>query len=60
MPFAAIMSEVEQLHSVSTRLEGLAEQHPLVSEAIITIAGSVRNAATLLAVLVTTKKFKPV
>jgi hypothetical protein len=55
MPFEAILNEVERLHSVSARLEGLAEQHPTVSKALITIAGSVRNTAVLLAVLVATK-----
>jgi hypothetical protein len=40
---------------VSDRLDALAEQHPLVSEALITISGSVRNTATLLEVLVATK-----
>jgi hypothetical protein len=55
MAFEAILHEVEQLHQVSTRLDGLAEQHPPVSEALLTIAGSVRNTATLLAVLVATK-----
>jgi hypothetical protein len=55
MAFEAILDEVEQLHSVSSRLEGLAEQHPPVLEAILTIAGNVRGAATVLAVLVATK-----
>jgi hypothetical protein len=55
MHFEAILDEVDQLHSVGTRLEGLAEAHPPVSEALITIAGTVRNSATLLAVLVATK-----
>ena len=55
MAFEAILSEVDQLHDVSKRLEGLAEQHPPVSEALITIAGSVRSTATVLAVLVATK-----
>jgi hypothetical protein len=55
MPLEAILREVEQLHGVSDRLEGLAEQHPPVSDALITIAGSVRNTATVLAVLVATK-----
>jgi hypothetical protein len=31
------------------------EHHPLVSEALITISGSVRNTATLFEVLVATK-----
>ncbi len=58
MPLEAILNEVDLLHGVSDRLEGLAEQHPPVSEALITIAGSVRNTATVLAVLVATKRPK--
>jgi hypothetical protein len=53
--FEAILNEVEQLHSVSSRLEGLAEEHPTVLDAILTVAESVRGAATILAVLVATK-----
>ena len=60
MPFEAILHEVDQLHNVSTRLEGLAEQHPPVSEALTKIAGSVRNTATILAVVVATKGPKPI
>jgi hypothetical protein len=55
MPSIAILHEVQQLYKVSDRLDSLAEQHPLVSEALITIAGNVRNAATVLEVLVATK-----
>ena len=51
----AILHEATQLHSVSDRLDLLAEQHPIVSEALITISGSVRNTATLLEVLVATR-----
>jgi hypothetical protein len=40
---------------VSDRLNLLAEQRPLVSEALITISGSVRNTATLLEVVVAMK-----
>jgi hypothetical protein len=36
-------------------IEGLAEHHPIVSQALITIAGNVRSTATVLAVLVETK-----
>jgi len=36
-------------------LDLLAEQHPLVSQALITISGSVRNRATLLEVLIAMK-----
>jgi hypothetical protein len=55
MPPTAILYEIQKLYGVSDRLESLAEQHPLVSEALITISGSVRNTATLLEVLVATK-----
>ena len=51
----AILHEAQELYSVSDRLDSLAGQHPLVSEALITISGSVRNTATLLEVLVATK-----
>jgi hypothetical protein len=51
----AILREVQQVYNVSDRLDSLAEQHPLVSDALITIAGSVRNTATLLEVLVAMK-----
>ncbi len=51
---SAILHEVQQLYRVSDRLEDL-EQHPLVSEALITISGSVRNTASLLEVVVATK-----
>jgi hypothetical protein len=52
---SAILHEIQQLHSVSYRLDSLAEQHPLVSEALLKISGSVRNTATLLEVLIATK-----
>ena len=55
MAFEAILAEVDQLHSVGIRLEELADQHPPVSEALITIAGNVRSTATILAVLVATQ-----
>jgi hypothetical protein len=55
MAFKAILDEVDQLHNVSTRLEGLAEVHPPVSNELLSIAGNVRGTATILAVLVATK-----
>jgi len=55
MAFEAILDEVDQLHNVSTRRERLAEQHVPITEALMTIAGSVRNTATILAVLVATR-----
>jgi hypothetical protein len=58
MIFEAILNEVDQLHSVSTRLEELAEQHESVSKALEAIAESIRNTATILAVLVATRNPK--
>jgi hypothetical protein len=55
MPSNAILHEAQQLHKVSDRLDSLAEEHPVVSDALVTISGSVRNTATLLEVLVATK-----
>ena len=55
MAFEAIMDEVDQLHSVGRRLEGLAEEHPPVLTELLTIAGNVRSVATVLAVVVATK-----
>jgi hypothetical protein len=60
MAFEAILAEAEQLHNVSNRLEALADQHPPVSEALMTISGSVRNTATVLEVLIVTKTTKPI
>jgi len=55
VPSTAILYEAQQLHNVSDRLDFLSEQHPMVSEALLGISGSVRNTATLLEVLVVTK-----
>jgi hypothetical protein len=52
---SAILHEVQQLYNVSDRLDTLAGKHPLVSEALVGISGSVRNTATLLEVLVVTR-----
>ena len=55
MAVEAILHEVNQLNRASDRIEELAEHHPPVAEALLTIAGNVRSAATLLAVLVETR-----
>ncbi len=55
MPLNAILQEAQHLHTISDRLDSIAEDHPPVSKALITISGSVRNTATLLEVLVATK-----
>ena len=51
----AILSEIEHLHGVCTRLEAPAESTPHLTTALLTIAGNVRSSATLLAVLVATR-----
>ena len=55
MAFETIMDEVAQLNFPSDRIEGLADHHPSVSKALVSIAGNVRAAATVLEVLVETK-----
>jgi hypothetical protein len=55
MPYQSILHEVEQLHGVSTRIEGLAEHHPSAGKELLLIAASVRDTATILAVLVATR-----
>jgi hypothetical protein len=55
----AILREARQLHQASERLATLAENHPLVSEALLTISGNVRNTATLLEVMVVTRMGPP-
>ena len=44
---------------LSDRLDLLAEQHPLVSDALSCIAGSIRNTATLLELVVAIKMATP-
>jgi len=55
MPSNAILREAQQLHNVSDHLDSLAGKHPLVSDVLLKISGSVRSTATLLEVLVATK-----
>lgn len=55
MPSVAILHEAQQLKNVCQRLESLAEEHPSVTDALLTIAGNIRSTATLLEVLVVTK-----
>ncbi len=50
-PFEDILKEVGYLNSVSDRLEVLADQHPSVGDALMSISGNVRNTATTLEVL---------
>jgi len=55
MPSTAILREAAKLHNVSDRLDALAGELPVISDALVTIAGNVRHTATLLEVLVVTK-----
>jgi hypothetical protein len=57
--FEAILNEVDDLHGVSARLEELAEQYPPLTEALMTMSGSVLNTATVLAVVAAIKCPKP-
>jgi hypothetical protein len=59
MGFEAIVNEVDDLQSVSARLDRLAEQYPPVTEALRTISGNVLNTATVLAVVAAIKSPKP-
>lgn len=51
-----IFKEVDTLNEVSTALHGLAEEHVAISDGLLRVAESVRNMATLLAVLVVTTR----
>ena len=55
MPSTALLHEAQQLKDVSGRLELLADEHPTVTEAILSICGAVRTNATMIEVLVATK-----
>ena len=52
MPSEALLREVYQLNSMSKRLDSLAEQHPFIEEALMSISGNIRSTATILEVLV--------
>jgi hypothetical protein len=45
---SAILLEAQQLDNVSDRLSSLSEQHPHVSEELLSISGGVRTFATSL------------
>jgi hypothetical protein len=55
MAFHPLLDEVEELHGVCIRLEQLAPAHPVVTADLLAVANSIRNSATLLAVIVATK-----
>jgi len=55
MSAEALQCEIERLTKVCEQLDSLANQHPSAGEALLSIAGSLRNSATLLELLLTTK-----
>src|SRR5450755_2267094 len=57
--FEAILKEVDDLQGVSARLQGLAEQYPPVTEALMNISENVLSTATVLAVVAAIKSPKP-
>jgi len=52
MPAKEILQEARKLHKVSESLDALAQQHAPVAEGLTILAGTVRNSAALLEVLV--------
>jgi hypothetical protein len=55
MPANAILQKAKKLHNVSDSLDVLTMQHAPISEVLTILAGTVRNSATMLEVLVTLK-----
>jgi hypothetical protein len=52
MPAKEILLEAKKLHKVNESLDSLADQHAPVAEDPVTLAGTVRNSANLLEILV--------
>jgi hypothetical protein len=55
MSAEALQSEIKHLTEICEELDSLANEHPFVGEALLGIAGSLRNSTTLLQLLVVTK-----
>jgi hypothetical protein len=55
MPAKEILDEAEKLHEVGDSLQGLANSHPTVEDALNIISGNVHNSANLLKVVVALK-----
>jgi hypothetical protein len=47
-PFEAILLEADQLRSVGERIEILANKHPGMEQGLVSVAGNIRNIATVL------------
>jgi hypothetical protein len=52
VPFAQILHEVDQLNGVSKHLQWLADQHPSVENALLSVSGNISTAATALEIFV--------
>jgi len=50
-PYEDILEEVGHLHSVSDRLQALADENPSVEGALMSVSGNLRNTATALELL---------
>jgi len=50
-PFETILQEVRRLNSVVERLESLADEHPIVQDALMRVSGNIHNSSTALEVL---------
>jgi hypothetical protein len=59
MSATKILDEAQKLNGVSNRLDALAEQYTVASEALLVIAGGIRDSAVLLEMLVATKISPP-
>lgn len=55
MPASPLLEEAQQLKDVCQRLELAVDLYPSVTEAVLTICGTIRSTATLLEVLVATR-----
>jgi hypothetical protein len=53
--YQSIQDEVDNLHGVCGRLETLADELTPLSDKLLKIAGTVRNTAVMLAVLISTR-----
>lgn len=55
MPAKAFQFEIDQLRNVSSRLDSLAQEHPVVEQELISISGNILSNAVLLEVLLATR-----
>jgi len=48
--FEDLLREIDRLRSVSDRIETLADEHPGMEQGLVSVAGNIRNIATVLGV----------